>query len=343
MLDRFICFIFTTLKCSIGNLVPKLLIHLINIITHFKRKEPMSNYINFIDFKAIQLGDLANQIGDYKCACENYSKALIRLRKYQGDSMHPIMMASGLVAKIEEISKKGKYGNSILKYDVWTLSKTSFVKGNQCSRYLYLDKYKKQEKTPISQEKQILFNQGNTFEDLVRNKEFPGGVNIKDVVGNFAYFNSYTKFLLKSSKRIVIYEATIIEEDVIVMFDVLTKGEDDLIDIYEIKLSTELNEAILSDLSIQYLIAKKRFGPKLNSFNVVLRTEENWRITNLTDTLENFSLETKAKIEAFKQILLSKEPMIEMGLQCNKPYECEFIDYCKNKSANRVDGIINRS
>jgi tetratricopeptide (TPR) repeat protein len=292
----------------------------------------MSDYINYIDFNAIKLADLAYEIGDYKCAVDYYSKALNRLRNYQGDRMQPIMMASGIVEKINKINTKIGTGKAILKFDVWKLTKSSFVKGNQCLKYLYLDKHKKQEKTPISKEKQELFNQGHKFEELVRNNEFPDGINIKDKVGNFAYFNSYTKHLINSASRQTIYEASIIEEEVLVMCDILVKNEDGNIHIYEIKLNTELNDAIIADLAVQYTICKKRFTSNLKSFNIVLKTEDNnWKIENLTDSLEKQVDIVISKINDFKMILQKDEPSLLMGEHCNKPYECEFIEYCKNK------------
>lgn len=294
----------------------------------------MSDYINYIDFNAIKLADLANELGDYRCAVQNYSKALNRLRNYQGDRMQPIMMASELVHKIEKLSKKSNDGNSVLKYNSWNLTKSSFVKGSQCVKYLYLDKYKKQEKTPISKEKQKLFDKGHSFEQKVREEEFPNGINIKDKVGNFAYFNSYTKYLLNLKEKQVLYEATIIENGVLVMCDVLIKNNDETIDIYEIKLNSKMNEAILNDLSVQYWVCKKRFGDKINSFNVILNCNngEKWSIKNLKSKLIEQQKETENKIEKFNEILKGEEPVIKMGEQCNKPYECEFIEYCKKKA-----------
>ena len=294
----------------------------------------MSDYINYIDFNAIKLADLANEIGDYKCAVDNYSKALNRLRNYQGDMMQPIMMASEIVKKINKINTKIGIGKSVLKFDVWKLTKSSFVKGNQCLKYLYLDKHKRQEKTPISKGKQHLFNQGHSFEEIVRNNEFPNGINIKDKVGNFAYFNSYTSYLLNSTGEHTIYEATIIEEEVLVMCDILIKSENGNIHIYEIKLNTELNEAIVADLAIQYTICKKRFTSNLKSFNLVLRTEDkikNWKIENLTDDLEKQMNNVNARINDYKTILQKDEPVLLMGDHCNTPYDCEFTEYCKNK------------
>lgn len=298
----------------------------------------MSDYKNYIDINAINLADLAYEIGDYKCAMYNYDKALKRLRNYQGDRIQPKLMASELVEKITQLNHKISFGKNILKFDTWVLTKSSFVKGSQCIKYLYLDKHKKQEKTPISEELQELFNQGHIFEEKVRDNEFPGGINIKDKVGNFAYFNSYTNYLLSSPGKQTIYEATIIEEEVLVMCDILVKDEDENIDIYEIKLNTELNDAIVSDLAIQFTICKKRFTSNLKSFNLILRTDDkdrNWKIINLTDDLEKQVDTVIDKINTYKMILQKDEPKISMGEQCYKPYKCEFIEYCKNKHSNR--------
>ena len=116
------------------------------------------------------------------------------------------------------------------------------------------------------------------------------------------------------------------------MCDILVKNDDGTIHIYEIKLNTELNDAIIADLAVQYTICKKRFTSNLKSFNIVLRTEDNnWKIENLTDSLEKQVDIVISKINDFKMILQKDEPSLLMGEHCNKPYECEFIEYCKNK------------
>ena len=295
----------------------------------------MRDYINYIDFNSIKLADLANELGDYRLAIQNYSNALSRLRNYNGDRMQPIMMAGDLVNKIEKLSKYKDKGTLILRFHTWTLTKSSYVKGSQCIKYLFLDKYKKKERKPISEEKRILFKKGHAFENTVREIEFPGGKNIKEIVRNFAYFNSYTKHLLLSQEEQILYEATIIEDSILVMCDVLIKNENELIDIYEIKLNSELNDAILNDLSVQYFVCQKRFGKKLNSFNVILRSdddkEEKWLITNLKNDLEEKLDVVENNIKHFNDVLQKTEPSILMGDHCRKPYECEFIEYCSNK------------
>lgn len=99
------------------------------------------------------------------------------------------------------------------------------------------------------------------------------------------------------------------------MCDVLIKNENEFIDIYEIKLNTKLNDAIRHDLSVQYFICKIRFGDKLNSFNVILRTDEageKWSIINLKSELEELQVEVENNINRFKTTLQEGEPNIPM-------------------------------
>lgn len=282
----------------------------------------------------IKLAELAQEIGDFNCAVTYYSKELTRLRMYSGGSTYKEKATNELSLKIESLTQQMPDGKSILMYNSWALSKSAFVKGEQCVKYLYLDKYKKQEKTPFSKETLELFDKGHSFEDMVRDNGFPGGVNEKDVAGNFGFFNSYTQYLLQKSGRQVVYEATIIEDDVLIMCDILVKNDNGQVDIFEIKLNSSLNEAIQNDLSVQYLIAKKRFGDQLSTFNVILRSDDEgqaWTVSNLKNELEPNSIETDKKINLFKNVLVDGEPEIAMGDHCNKPYTCMFIDYCQKR------------
>jgi hypothetical protein len=277
---------------------------------------------------------LAFEIGDYKCALENYTRALERLNHYNGDRMQPILMAGTLKRKKQECIQKMRYGKTILEYETWKLTKSSFVKGNQCVKSLYLDNYKRKEKNPITPEKQATFNYGNSFEDEVRRLAFPGGVNVKKKLTNFKYFNSYTKHLVENNLTNIIYEASIIEDLVLVMCDILVKRDDGKIDLFEIKMNTEINDAIKADLAVQYTICRKRFGDKLNSFNLILRKNDQaqpYEIIDLTEELAPKMEVVEKQITEFKELLLGQEPNQEMGNHCLTPYECDFTNYCRKK------------
>ena len=220
---------------------------------------------------------------------------------------------------------------SILSYDRWTLTKSSFVKGRQCAKLLHLYTFKRNEQTPVSKELQKVFDRGHSFEDYVRENGFPGGVNVKDEVSKFGYLNSYTKRVLSEPGSKVLYEATFIEDEVLVMCDILTKDSDGFVDVYEIKLNRNLNEAIWNDLAIQYTICKQRFGGALRSFNAILRDDESgqhWTEIDMTEQLDLKVNQVQDQIVEFKNILENQEPEINMGEHCNKPYACAFKEYC---------------
>ena len=157
---------------------------------------------------------------------------------------------------------------------------------------------------------------------------------------NYKYFNSYTKYLVGHQGTQVIYEATFIEDLVLVMVDVLVKHNDGKFDLYEIKMNAEINEAIKADLAVQYVVCKKRFGNKLNSFNLILgRKDENkpYEIFDLTQELSLKADSVNQKIEEFKELLDKTEPSISMSEHCLSPYECEFTNYCKGISKTNFD------
>lgn len=298
-------------------------------------------YMQYINESALRLAELAEELGEYELAASTYSRVLYRLSQYQGDRMYPIQLGAELASKIEELSSTSKdNGHGILRRETWDLTKTSFIKGDQCIKQLYLDKYKRKLQSPVSAETLALFQKGHQFEELVRETDFPGGINIKEKVGDFQYFNSYTRHLLQIEKTVTLYEATLIEDNILVMFDILTKDENGYYNIYEIKLNTNYNDTISQDMGIQYFVAKKRFGDRLNTFNVILRKEQEdettspeWIIINKSHELEHYLESIKQKINQFKDVLINDEPDIPMGAHCHSPFDCRFIDYCKDFSS----------
>ena len=63
--------------------------------------------------------------------------------------MCPLMMGLNLMDNIKEMENKLHERKSNLHFDGWQMTKSSFVKDNQCFKYLHLDKYKINEKNNI--------------------------------------------------------------------------------------------------------------------------------------------------------------------------------------------------
>ena len=300
----------------------------------------MSNYFEKNYISSIKVADLANEIGDYRCALKNYIYALDNLIKLESKPSELLLSADELNERINTLEKIKNEGKSILYYKNWLLTKSKFVIGKQCFKFLYLenDKEKKKEKTPDSEELTALYNRGHVFEDNFRNNEFPSGINVQEKVGNWFFFDSYTNYLLNLPGKQVIFEATIVEDDVLIMCDVLVKGENGKIDVYECKLYKEINNVVLDDLSIQYNISRKRFGDNLRSFNLVLRADEEgnkWVIKDLLEELANSKNDVDASIHLFKEVIKNPEPIIAMSDHCDSPYECGFKAYC---AKSKIDG-----
>lgn len=297
----------------------------------------MDDYIQYIDNNAILLGSVALEVGDIELAKNELNRALNRLRRYQGDRMQPAYMAQHLVKKLELAQTKPANAIPVLKYERWLLSKTDYMSGLQCPKKLFLSKYKRQEQTPPDAKTKELFKQGHNFEDTFRVTEFPEGMNIKELLGSFFYFNSYTKYLLGQLDEVAVFEASFIEDEVLVMCDVVHKNKEHSYDFYEIKLHSQLNDTLVNDLAIQYYVCNTRFSSQINSFNIVLRREEGekpWQIIDLKDRLETKLAEVAQNLNTFKAILSQQdiEPEITMGNHCQSPYKCPFMAYCEGKN-----------
>ena len=219
----------------------------------------------------------------------------------------------------------------------YDFTKTSFVRGVQCPKLIFLDRNKKNLATPPDEATLELFKKGRQFEKQVKDS-FADGVDM----GSYG-IKFWTKQYAEATKRVLDkeFQCTIFEaglfyqaEGILILTDVLRKNLDGTYDVFEIKLSSGINSAIEWDLSLQYYVCKRVLGD-IKSFNVVLREDDangNWvpKIVNKLDFVKSKEKEVDEYLKKFKPLLNGPEPQIPMGEQCEKPYKCNFIDYCKN-------------
>lgn len=210
------------------------------------------------------------------------------------------------------------------------LSKSTFVKGKQCAKMLYLSKHQRQDQTPPNKATKILFHYGKTFESNFREK-FQDGIHLPTVLGNrFHLFAGYTEKLLKTKSAKTIFEAGILHNNVLVLLDVLQQNEDQSYTIYEVKYTQKIKPVVLWDLALQYYVCKQQLG-NIESFNIVLKGKKNtFRISDMQKMLAKKMPEIAKEIEQFKTILQQENaPNIAIGSQCFRPYKCAFFDYCR--------------
>lgn len=215
-----------------------------------------------------------------------------------------------------------------MKQKIYLFTKTSFVRGMQCRKLVYLDKYCSKLRTPPDAETLSRFKKGRDFETAFKDL-FPNAIDVKQyhkiVSGKYIDF---TQTLLDKEGKVELFEAGILYDKVLVLTDVLRKNEDGSYDIFEVKHSEKINSAIAWDLAVQYYVCKHKLH-RINTFNVVTRVNETeFRVEDKKEELEGKLDIVRAHIKEFEEILQGFEPDIEMGEQCQNPYTCDFIKYC---------------
>ncbi len=210
------------------------------------------------------------------------------------------------------------------------LSKTTFIKGKQCVKWLYLNKHLVKKQNDYSKQKKVALNMGKEFELKFRDK-FENAILITDILQySFHQYAAFTEELLAENTAKTIFEAGIIYNDVLVLTDVLQQNENGSYNIYEVKFMDKIKPVVLWDLALQYYVCKNKLK-NIESFNVVLRGKRGkFKISDVTKLLEKEQEKIAQNIEEFKTILKQKNiPKIKIGSQCFRPYECTFFEYCR--------------
>ena len=216
------------------------------------------------------------------------------------------------------------------------LSKSLYTKGIQCSKALWLKKYKPSVLTLPDEQDQAIFETGNIVGDLAC-QLFPDGKEVP-YTKNYDEMISTTKEWLDEGVS-NIYEATFNFEGILIMVDIL-KVEDDGVSIYEVKSSSSVKDIYLDDVSIQYYVLQN-LGHKIKKASVVhinneyvrgesLELDKLFKIVDVTSEVQNLQSNIPTILKKFETYLEDKvnEPDIDIGIHCNKPYECDAKNYC---------------
>jgi len=216
------------------------------------------------------------------------------------------------------------------------ISKTAFLKFEQCQKafFLYKNHYYLRDKPSV--DKQLTFKRGHDIGFLAQ-QLFPGGINIVEHDSNKDRAVEYTKQLIEN-KTSVIYEATFIFEGILVMVDILVLTENGYL-AYEVKSSIKVSETYIKDACLQYYVVKNSvphladfFIVTLNDgyvFNETLQIKQLFkRRSILKDALKNEEYIQKKLADAHLVIERNVIPDVGVGKQCFSPYECDFLNTC---------------
>ena len=170
------------------------------------------------------------------------------------------------------LSEKDKNNASAKAKSGSYLSKSLYIRGLQCHKSLYLEKFHRDIKDEISAEAQARFDTGHAVGEAAQDM-FPGGVLVPYIEAEDGVREQLrlTEEVMSNGVE-VIYEASFQHDGVFVKVDILRKGKKGW-ELYEVKAGTELQSVYVDDAALQYYVLtgdKKKIGDFLETISYPL-------------------------------------------------------------------------
>ncbi len=218
----------------------------------------------------------------------------------------------------------------------YIISKTAFIKFEQCHKAFFLYKHHPYLKDKLSSDLQLTFKRGHDI-GFFAQQLFPNGIDVSLKTKNALEAEEYTAQLIKN-KFPVIYEATFIFNNVLIMVDILHL-ENNTYKAYEVKSSIKVSEVYLKDACLQYYVLKNSLQNFYDLFLVTLNADYvlNGEVNpKLLFKKRSVKKQAEQNLQFFNdkinQALLvleqNKIPNISIGKHCFKPYQCDFFGTC---------------
>jgi Domain of unknown function(DUF2779)/Domain of unknown function DUF83 len=217
------------------------------------------------------------------------------------------------------------------------LSKSTFIKGLQCDKHLYLYKHHYNWQDKISEMQQSVFNRGHKVGALAQTL-FPNGIDASPSSPRaYAKAIEHTRVLIEEGTE-VIYEAAFMYNEVLIYADIIVKHGSKW-KVYEVKSSTSISETNIRDISVQYYVMSNA-GLEIDDISLIYINNEYVRHGDfeldqffnieslLSNAVDNQDWITE-EVERLKEVIHQEEiPDIEIGMHCTDPYQCSFMGHC---------------
>ncbi len=215
------------------------------------------------------------------------------------------------------------------------LSKSQYMLGMQCHKYLYLHKHHKQLRDGISPAQQKIFALGTEVGVLAQDI-FPGGIEVPYDGLSIDDQIKMTKDEIAGGAK-TIYEASFKYDDVFVKVDILHQGNKGW-ELYEVKSSTSIKDVNYDDIALQYYVLAGA-GISLSKACLVhinnqyvrngdIEVGELFTINDLSVDVVEMQQDVPANIAEMRSMLEGDMPAIDIGAHCSDPYGCNFTHHC---------------
>ena len=212
------------------------------------------------------------------------------------------------------------------------LSKSKYLIGLQCPRYLWIQINESEripETDPVTQH---VFDQGHDIGHLAK-KLFPGGIDIPQ--DNFMGNINMTKELLKERKSL--FEAGILAGKLYSRVDILSPADEEGWNIIEVKSSTSVKDVHINDVAFQRyccnqsgLNIRKCYLVLINNQYVKdgeIDPEGLFNIHDVTGQVEESSVGIPDRIDDILEVINQETcPEMIIGPHCREPYPCSLTE-----------------
>lgn len=234
----------------------------------------------------------------------------------------------------------------------FSLSKSTYLRGRQCEKSLYLHKFHPNLRNPEDERQRAIFSQGIDIGRLAQDL-FPEGIDC-----SFETFEEINQSIKDTSDAIergqhTIYEAAFRYDNILVFIDILVNYEDGW-KMYEVKSSTSVKSVYIHDASLQSYVLTN-CGIDLKDISIVhinnryvrngdLDIGQLFSAVSIKDEVDEIISEVPEQINYLRQSLKSDTiPHKPLGNHCWNPYACDFSEYCWKevpaKSVFEVSGL----
>jgi hypothetical protein len=218
------------------------------------------------------------------------------------------------------------------------LSKSTYIKGLQCEKALYMQKKHPYLRDKLSIEQRAKFQRG-TDVGVLAHEVFPGGIDMSpNSPSQFPKKAAETWQNLNSPEVNVMYEAVFQYNDTLIMLDMLVRDGDQWLAV-EVKSSMRLSDTYYNDAALQYYVLHG-CGVPLSDFRLMylnpdyvkngsIDVHQLFKMESVMDYVIEREAFVSENVERLKKVVaLPHSPLVNIGTQCNDPYPCDFQGHC---------------